>query len=62
MESHGFVESFFDLDDAQLYMEKNIREYAADGWELKEGSGIAYVNYQYRVGLVFERKQNELTS
>lgn len=59
MENHGFVESFFDIDDAYQYMEHHVREYAMNDWELKEGSGIQFVNYQWRVGLLFERKEKE---
>lgn len=54
-EQLGVIETFFDIDDAYMFMESKIREEAVSGWDLFSG-GMTYVNFQWRVGLEFERK------
>lgn len=56
-ETHGIVESFVDFEDASYFLSTNLYEMAADGWQTVQGSGIQYVNYQWRVGLQFEREK-----
>jgi len=37
------------------YLDHALMEYASEGWQLVQGSGMQYVNYQWRIGLQFER-------
>lgn len=57
MESYSIIETFQDLDDAVYFMESQIREHAIEGWETAQGSGLQYVNHQWRVGVAFERSK-----
>ena len=56
-ETHGLIETFTDYDDASYFLSTSLYEMAADGWSTVQGSGIQYVNYQWRVGLQFEREK-----
>jgi len=55
-ESYGVIEVFTDWDDAVMWAEATIREKAKEGWELSQGSGVQYVNNQWRVGLGFDKE------
>jgi len=60
MESFTRIESFTDFDDAQYFMDTQLREMAVEGWELQQGSGVQYINHQFRVGLVWERQAKKV--
>lgn len=55
MESFTRIESFTDFDDSTYFLDNLLREMAAEGWEVQQGSGIQYVNHQWRVGVNWER-------
>lgn len=55
MEGKTIIQSFTDHDDAYYFFDQHVREHASD-WELQQGSGIQYINYQWRVGLSWEKK------
>lgn len=58
METHGVIETFVDHDDAIRFFEMTLFEYAASGWQTVQGSGIQFVNHQWRVGFQFEKERN----
>lgn len=51
-----FIVSFFTFDDAAQYFDQMIHQYENEGYELRDTSGITYVNCQYRVGLMFDKE------
>jgi hypothetical protein len=55
MEQYTKIESFLDLDDATTFLQSQLYEMARDGWVIESGSGINYVNHQWRVGLSFSK-------
>ncbi len=55
MESFSIIESFTDLEDAVYFFQSHLRERARENWEVQQGSGIQYVNHQWRVGLSVSR-------
>lgn len=57
MESFSIIESFTDLEDAVYFFQTNLTERAREGWEVGQGSGIQYVNHQWRVGLSVSRER-----
>lgn len=54
MEGKTIIETFTDYDDAYYFFDHHLREHGE--WELQQGSGIQYINHQWRVGLSWERK------
>lgn len=53
MEARTFIETFIDYLDGFHYLEQKIMEYR--DWEIKDSSGIQYMNHGWRVGISFER-------
>ncbi len=53
MEGKTIIETFTDYDDAYYFFDQQQRENAS--WELQQGSGIQYINHQWRVGLSWEK-------
>lgn len=62
MRIHAIIESFQDYDDAVMYAEQHLREYAIEGWELRQSSGLTYINHQWRVGLEFQKEEGVKTT
>lgn len=58
MERYSRIESFVDHQDAETFFETTLVEFAKDGWTIQDGSGINFVNFQWRVGMMFERETN----
>lgn len=55
MEARIYIETFLDYLDAFHYLERLLFEHG-DAWEVKDTSGIQYLNGGWRVGASFERK------
>lgn len=53
MEARTFIETFIDYLDAFHYLETVLQSYG--DWEIKESSGIQYINHGWRVGISVER-------
>ena len=55
MEARTYIETFLDYLDAFHYLERLLFEHGTD-WEVKDTSGIQYLNGGWRVGASFEKK------
>lgn len=55
MEARTYIETFLDYLDAFHYLENLLFEHG-DAWEIKDTSGLQYMNGGWRVGASFERK------
>lgn len=55
MEARTYIETFIDYMDAFHYLERMLYEHS--DWQIKDSSGIQYLNYAWRVGVSFERSQ-----
>jgi hypothetical protein len=53
MEARTFIETFLDYLDAFHYLEHIISDFG--DWEIKDSSGIQYINHAWRVGISVER-------
>ena len=53
MEARTSIETYVDYLDAFHYLETKLSEYQA--WEIKDSSGIQYINHGWRVGVSFEK-------
>lgn len=56
MEARTFIEPFLDYLDAFHYLEQKLIEYR--DWQIKDSSGIQFMNNAWRVGISFEREAN----
>lgn len=54
MEARTFIETFLDYLDAFHYLENKLLDYKV--WEIKDSSGIQFINGAWRVGISFERE------
>lgn len=61
METYGFIESFTDLEDAYQFMDHKILEFYADGWILRDTSGLERIGPKWRVGLVFIKEKEAVS-
>ena len=53
MEARTFIETYLDYLDAFHYLEQKLFEHRE--WDIKESSGIQFMNSGWRVGISFER-------
>lgn len=59
MEARTYIETFLDYMDAFHYLEGLIFEHGT-GWEIKDSSGIQFMNGAWRVGCSFEKKIDKM--
>ena len=55
----SMVETFFNFQDACLWVEKHLEEYDPREWYLEQSS-INLINGAYRCGVVFSKLQKDL--
>lgn len=58
IETRGVQESFKDLQDAIMFLEREVLESASAGWALQNGIGLNYQEHQWSVGLGFYREKS----
>lgn len=55
LETHTLIESFTSLEDACHFLDQKILEAIAEGWDVKNGSGIERIGLKWRVGVMMSK-------
>lgn len=58
-DTRTFIETFFNFQEASLWIEKHLEEYDSKEWFLEQCS-INLINGGYRCGVVFSKAQMEM--
>lgn len=59
IERKYFVESFIDLDEAEMFLESKVALVRSEGYTLSEAS-LVWVNKKWRVGILGDKTQGDL--